>query len=68
MLDVIIVPPVDIQVHDLPGPHPVDLRQAQPGYQSPTDHQQVRQFAVDYSYRDTYTYGGTHSVGARILF
>ena len=25
-------------------------------------------FAVDYSYRDTYTYGGTHSVGARIIF
>lgn len=25
-------------------------------------------FAVDYSYRDTYTYGGTHCVGARILF
>lgn len=24
--------------------------------------------AVDYSYRDTYTYGGTHSVGARIIF
>ncbi len=25
-------------------------------------------FAVDYSYRDTYTFGGTHSVGARIIF
>ena len=25
-------------------------------------------FAVDYSYRDTYTYGGTHSVGVRIIF
>ena len=24
--------------------------------------------AVDYSYRDTYTYAGTHSVGARIIF
>ena len=24
--------------------------------------------AVDYSYRDTYTFGGTHSVGARIIF
>ena len=24
--------------------------------------------AVDYSYRDTYTYGGTHCVGARIIF
>ena len=25
-------------------------------------------FALDYSYRDTYTYGGTHSVGLRIIF
>ena len=25
-------------------------------------------FAVDYSYRDTYTFNGTHSVGARIIF
>lgn len=25
-------------------------------------------FAVDYSYRDTYTFKGTHSVGARIIF
>ena len=25
-------------------------------------------FAVDYSYRDTYTFGGTHSVGLRIIF
>ena len=25
-------------------------------------------FAVDYSYRDTYTFGGTHCVGARIIF
>ena len=25
-------------------------------------------FALDYSYRDTYTYGGTHSVGVRIIF
>ena len=25
-------------------------------------------FAVDYSYRDTYTYGGTHSVGLRLIF
>ena len=25
-------------------------------------------FAVDYSYRDTYTYGGTHSVGVRLIF
>ena len=24
--------------------------------------------AIDYSYRDTYTYAGTHSVGARIIF
>jgi hypothetical protein len=24
--------------------------------------------AVDYSYRDTYTFNGTHSVGARIIF
>ena len=24
--------------------------------------------AVDYSYRDTYTFGGTHCVGARIIF
>lgn len=24
--------------------------------------------AIDYSYRDTYTFNGTHSVGARILF
>ena len=24
--------------------------------------------AVDYSYRDTYIYNGTHSVGARIIF
>jgi hypothetical protein len=24
--------------------------------------------AVDYSYRDTYTFKGTHSVGARIIF
>jgi hypothetical protein len=25
-------------------------------------------FAVDYSYRDTYVFNGTHSVGARIIF
>ena len=25
-------------------------------------------FALDYSYRDTYTFGGTHSVGVRIIF
>lgn len=24
--------------------------------------------AIDYSYRDTYTFKGTHSVGARIIF
>ena len=24
--------------------------------------------AFDYSYRDTYTFGGTHSVGLRIIF
>jgi hypothetical protein len=24
--------------------------------------------AVDYSYRDTYVFNGTHSVGARIIF
>ena len=24
--------------------------------------------AVDYSYRDTYVFNGTHSVGARIFF